>query len=107
MAFDALMMGSVCHEISTQGPMKVEKIYQPAQDEVVLLLRSAKESLRLLINAGSNYPRINFTRSQSENPAKAPMFCMLLRKHIAGGKIVRISQPEMERILEILFQMIY
>ena len=98
MAFDAIMMGAVCHEISTQGPMKVEKIYQPAQDEVVLLLRSAKESLRLLINAGSNYPRINFTRSQSENPAKAPMFCMLLRKHLAGAKLLSAYQETLERV---------
>ena len=88
MAFDAIMMGAICHEISTQGTMKIEKIYQPAADEIVLLLRSQKESLRLLINAGSNYPRINFTGAQSENPAKAPMFCMLLRKHLVGAKLL-------------------
>jgi len=98
MAFDAIMMGAICHEISTQGPMKIEKIYQPAADEIVLLLRSQKESLRLLINAGSNYPRINFTGAQSENPAKAPMFCMLLRKHLAGAKLLGAIQPELERV---------
>ena len=98
MAFDALMMGSVCHEISTQGPMKVEKIYQPAADEIILMLRPQRENLKLLINAGSNYPRINFTDAQSENPAKAPMFCMLLRKHLAGAKLLSACQPELERV---------
>ncbi|MBQ8393027.1 MAG: NFACT family protein [Clostridia bacterium] len=98
MAFDAIMMGAIAREISTQGTMKVEKIYQPAADEIVMLLRSAKENHRLLINAGSNYPRINFTSSQSDNPAKAPMFCMLLRKHLAGAKLITVSQDELERV---------
>ena len=104
MAFDAIMMGAVCHEISTQGPMKVEKIYQPAADEIVFLLRSARENLRLLINAGSNYPRINFTKAQSENPAKAPMFCMLLRKHLAGAKLLSAYQQELERVCFLEFE---
>ena len=98
MAFDAIIMGALCREISTQGPMKVEKIYQPAADEIVMLLRSPRESFKLLINAGSNYPRINFTKAQSDNPAKAPMFCMLLRKHLAGAKLIGVKQPELERV---------
>ena len=80
MAFDAIMMGAISREISSKGPMKVEKIYQPVGDEIVIMLRSMKESHRLLINVGSNYPRMNLTTTQSENPAKAPMFCMQLRK---------------------------
>lgn len=98
MAFDAIMMGAVAHEISSLGVLKVEKVYQPVGDEIVIMLRSMKESHRLLINVGSNYPRMNLTSTQSENPAKAPMFCMLLRKHLAGAKLLSAYQDEFERV---------
>ncbi|MBQ9704383.1 MAG: NFACT family protein [Clostridia bacterium] len=98
MAYDAIMMGAIANEISSLGTLKVEKVYQPVNDEIVLMLRSMKESYRLLINAGSNYPRLNFTSTQSENPAKAPMFCMLLRKHLAGAKLLSAYQEEFERV---------
>jgi predicted ribosome quality control (RQC) complex YloA/Tae2 family protein len=104
MAFDAIMMGAIAKEISTKGVLKVEKIYQPVGDEIVILLRSFKESYKLLINAGSNYPRIHFTASQSENPAKAPMFCMLLRKHLAGAKLLSAFQTELERVCFLEFE---
>ena len=98
MAFDAIMMGAVANEISSLGVLKVEKVYQPVGDEIVIMLRSMKESYRLLINVGSNYPRMNLTSTQSENPAKAPMFCMLLRKHLAGAKLLSAYQDEFERV---------
>ncbi|MBQ8566326.1 MAG: NFACT family protein [Clostridia bacterium] len=104
MAFDAIMMGEIAKEISSKGVLKVEKIYQPVGDEIVILLRSFKESYKLLINAGSNYPRIHFTASQSENPAKAPMFCMLLRKHLAGAKLLSAFQTELERVCFLEFE---
>ena len=98
MAYDAIMMGAVAHEISSLGVLKVEKVYQPVGDEIVIMLRSMKESHRLLINVGSNYPRMNLTTTQSENPSKAPMFCMLLRKHLAGAKLLSAYQDEFERV---------
>ncbi len=104
MAFDAIMMGSVAREISTQGALKVEKIYQPMGDEIVIALRSLNGNFKLLINAGSNYPRICFTELQFENPAKAPMFCMLLRKHLAGAKLLKASQDEFERVCFLEFE---
>ena len=104
MAYDAIMMGAVANEISLCGTMKVEKIYQPVGDEIVILLRSVKESYRLLINVGSNYPRLNFTKAQSENPAKAPMFCMLLRKHLSGAKLLSAYQEVFERVCFLEFE---
>ena len=87
MAFDAGMLRLVVNEIKNLGECKIEKVYQPSNDEIVLMLHSQKRNVRLLINAGSNYPRINITEAQTENPQKAPMLCMLLRKHIGGSKI--------------------
>ena len=76
MAFDAGMLRLVVNEIKNLGECKIEKVYQPSNDEIVLMLHSQKKNVRLLINAGSNYPRINITEAQTENPQKAPMLCM-------------------------------
>lgn len=101
MAFDAVMLRLVANEINSYGELKIEKIYQPSNDEVVLMLHSQVKNVKLLINAGSNCPRINLTESQSENPQKAPMLCMLLRKHLSGGKITSVSCPIFERVCQI------
>ena len=82
MAFDAAMLSCVADEISSHGECRVDKVYQPANDEIILLLRAKDRNLRLLINAGSSCPRLNITSTQAENPQKAPMLCMLLRKHL-------------------------
>lgn len=101
MAFDAGMLRLVVNEIKNLGDCKIEKVYQPSNDEIVLLLHSQKKNVRLLINAGSNYPRINITDTQSENPQKAPMLCMLLRKHIGGSKITDAYCLGYERVCAI------
>ncbi len=101
MAFDAVMLRLIANEISSYGELKIEKIYQPSNDEIVLMLHSQIKNVRLLINAGSNCPRINLTASQSENPQKAPMLCMLLRKHLSGGKITSVACPTLERVCQI------
>ncbi len=103
MAFDAAMLSCVIDEIASHGECKVEKIYQPANDEIVLLLHTREKNLRLLINAGSNCPRINITSSQAENPQKAPMLCMLLRKHLGGSKMTAIRTLGFERVCELEF----
>lgn len=101
MAFDAVMLRLIANEINSYGELKIEKVYQPSNDEIVLMLHSYSKNMKLLINAGSSCPRMNFTTTQAENPQKAPMLCMLLRKHISGGKITRISCPSFERVCEI------
>lgn len=104
MAYDAGMLRCIVNEINANGASKVEKIYQPVNDEIVILLHVGRENLRLLINAGSNYPRMNFTDAKTENPVKAPMFCMLLRKHLGGAKLLRASQLGYERACELEFE---
>ncbi len=103
MAFDAAMLNCIINEISSYGECRVDKIYQPANDEIVLILRTRDKNLRLLINAGSNCPRINITETQSENPQKAPMLCMLLRKHLSGSKMCTARCLGFERACELEF----
>lgn len=100
MAFDAAMLRCVVNEIASLGDGKIEKIYQPANDEIVILLHFAKRKARLLINAGSSCPRINLTEDKSENPQKAPMLCMLLRKHLTGARLTGIKVYGFERACE-------
>ena len=104
MAYDAGMLRCVISEINAIGVCKVEKVYQPVNDELVILLHAGRESYKLLINAGSNYPRMNFTVSKTENPIKAPMFCMLLRKHLAGARLLCATQYGYERACELEFE---
>ena len=103
MAFDAGMLRLVVNEIKQLGECKVEKVYQPSNDEIVLMLHSLKKNVKLLINAGSNYPRINITEVQTENPQKAPMLCMLLRKHLSGGKMLDAKCLGYERVCQLEF----
>ena len=98
MAFDAGMLSCVLHEIKEESlGARVEKVYQPERDEIILQIRSKSGGKRLLINAGSNNPRIGFTTVPKENPQNPPMLCMLLRKHLQGAKLCSVEQFGFER----------
>ena len=101
MPFDAVFLTAVAQELrqGAQGA-KVDKVYQPARDQVILQLRARDANRKLLLSASSNTPRAQFTEEPFENPAQPPMFCMLLRKHLVGGRIAEIRQPPMERLLD-------
>ena len=104
MAFDACFLSFVvreCDEALRGG--KVEKIYQPARDEVILAFRAPGGSRRLLINAGSQNPRVHLTGERTENPAVPPQFCMLLRKHLTGARFSRATQLGFERVARLTF----
>ncbi len=99
MAFDACMMRAVLCEFSREFPeAKIEKILQPQSDEIDILIHYGKSSRRLVFNVGPNAPRLQLSDVQKENPIKAPMFCMFLRKHFLGGKIVSAEQVSFDRI---------
>ncbi|MBQ7364050.1 MAG: NFACT family protein [Clostridia bacterium] len=102
MAFDAGMVGALAHEISekTVGA-RVEKVYQPEKDELVLSIHTKEGNLRLSIAAGANNPRIGFVTRQKENPATPYMFCILARKHLTGARILSVKQIDFERVIEI------
>lgn len=101
MPLDAVTLSSVAEELRTHIiGTKIDKIYQPTRDQVVFLIRSREGALRLLLSANPASPRAHFTSEAVENPASPPMFCMLLRKHLAGGRFEAVSQPPMERVLD-------
>ncbi|MBE6652448.1 MAG: fibronectin/fibrinogen-binding protein, partial [Ruminococcaceae bacterium] len=103
MAFDAGMLACMVHEIRTVAlGGRIEKVMQPERDEILLQLRSTEGGKRLLINAGTG-PRMSFTELTRENPAQAPMFCMLLRKHLTGAKLSDIRQEGFERVVTLEF----
>lgn len=99
MAFDACMMRATLKEFSESFPeAKIEKVLQPANDEIDIVIHHQKRSSRLLFNVGPNAPRLQLTAKVKENPLKAPMFCMFLRKRLQGAKITGVSQPGFDRI---------
>ncbi len=102
MPFDASAVRCIAYEINdlvSQG--RIEKVYQPENDEISLLIKSAKGSFRLVISANSQNPRMYLTTKVKENPAEPPMFCMLLRKHITSGRILKVESVGFERIIDI------
>lgn len=97
MPLDAICMQAVVRETAAQiENTRIEKIQQPARDQVILLLRGGR---RLLLNAGASQPRLHLTQQLRDNPAQPPMFCMLLRKHLAGGRLLRLEQEPLERVV--------
>lgn len=80
---------------------RIEKIYQPDRYEICLHLRTDQGHIRLLLSCDPSFPRIHRTESLRDNPKIPSSFCMLLRKHISGGRIIRVSSPPYERIIEL------
>ncbi len=105
MAFDAGMLACALHEIRTESlGARVEKVYEPERDEIILQIRSKSGGKRLLINAGANNPRIGFTTEPKENPQRPPMFCLLLRKHLQGATLLAAEQAGFERVAILTFR---
>ena len=100
MPFDAVFLSAVVEELTpVLTGERIDKIQQPARDTVLLHLRSRG---KLLLSANGSRPRIHLTRAAFENPAQPPMFCMLLRKHLSGGRIAGLAQPEAERKIDLV-----
>ena len=97
MAFDAFYLTCVLDEIRALQDIRVEKIHQPSRDTVLLHLKHREGRAKLLFAANPTAPRLHLTTASPENPPEPPMFCMLLRKHLSGGRLVDISQLPMER----------
>ena len=101
MPLDALCLSGLVHELNTAlAGGKIDKIYQPGRDEVVLAVRAPKGNVKLLLSANPSHPRPQLTEIARENPETPPMFCMLLRKHLTGARVLGISQPHLERVVD-------
>ena len=101
MAFDGIVIANLVHDIrqKLEGG-KINKIAQPEKDELMFTVKNNKETLRLSVSASASLPLVYFTETNKPSPLTAPNFCMLLRKHIGTGRIVKVSQPGLERIIE-------
>ncbi|MCL2106775.1 MAG: NFACT family protein [Oscillospiraceae bacterium] len=110
MAFDGMLMHCLRAELNTQlTGARVDKIHHPSRDEIVLHLRAHEatqtrnlnqnQNLKLLLCASAGRPRVNLIGEAPENPRQPSMFCMLLRKHLAGARLTEIRQPELDRVL--------
>ena len=100
MPLDAIYLSALTGELreKIEGG-RIDKVQQPEKDMLLISLRSKGENLRLLLSAGTGRARVQLTESSFENPAEPPMFCMLLRKHLVGARIVSVRQPDWERML--------
>ncbi len=102
MPLDGLFLygiGRELNDILKQG--RIEKIYQPAREEIILTISKPGAKHRLLLNAGAENARVHLTATTRPNPVSPPMFCMLLRKHLEGGRIIEFRQSGLDRVLDI------
>lgn len=105
MPLDALCVTALVQELKNELiGARIDKIYQPGRDEIVLGLRTRSDvghrNIKLLLSANPQHPRAHITEIVRENPDVPPMFCMLLRKHLTGARIIELLQPSMERLIE-------
>lgn len=100
MALDGVAINALSKELNKKlSGGRIDKIHQPETGEIIIHIRCAGENLRLLLCANPSFPRVHLTSSTKENPTSPPMFCMLLRKHLGGGKILSVYQKDFERII--------
>ena len=102
MAFDAIVTRAVTVELRQRLLLgKIEKVYQPESDELIFNIHTKDGNLRLFSSVSSQNPRVCLTDIKPDNPPSPLPFCMLLRKHLQGGRIVSVEQKGAERIIEI------
>lgn len=101
MALDGAFLHCIAEELNPLIGTRIDKIYQPGRDELVLSFRGKGGAVRVLFSVSADAARVHITQTSPENPAQPPMFCMLLRKHLSGGKLEAIEQDGLERILRL------
>lgn len=105
MSLDGIVLHAITDELSEKlVGGRVDKIHQPESDELLIQIRNNSENFKLLLSASSSNPRIYLTKASKQNPQSPPAFCMLLRKHLGGGKVLGVEQLSLERIVIIKFE---
>ena len=100
MALDGIVISNLVYELNnTLLNARISKIAQPETDELLFTCKGPNGNYRLAISASASLPFVYLTQENKQSPLTAPTFCMVLRKHIANGKILRIYQPGLERII--------
>lgn len=107
MAFDGIVTGAMARELADTLLLgKIEKVYQPEPDELVFHIHTKRGNYRLYASAASDHARIHLITENPPNPPAPLAFCMLLRKHLQGGRIIEIAQKDSERIIEMTLETI-
>lgn len=102
MAFDGITISSIVNELNnTINGGRLYKIAQPEADEIMLTIKTQSGQYRLVLSANASLPLAYLTDDNKPSPATAPNFCMLLRKHLNNGRIISITQPKFERVIDI------
>lgn len=104
MAMDGLSLYASTIEIAALAGGKIDKIQQPERDELILNIRKDGVNHRLLLSASASHCRAQLTDIKRDNPAEPPMFCMLLRKKLTGGRMISAVQPNFDRVLNITIE---
>lgn len=104
MSLDGAFLHLVRAELLPLIGSRVDKVYQPSREEIVIALRGRDGAKRLILSANSVSARVNITEAAFDNPQQPPMFCMLMRKHLGGGRLTDIRQDGLERIIYFDFE---
>lgn len=105
MPMDGLTLGFIARELQeTLRDARVEKVTQPEKDMLVLLLRAQGKNHKLILSAAPSFARVHLTAASYQNPMDAPMFCMLMRKHLTGGRVTAIEQLGGDRVLHLTIE---
>lgn len=96
MALDGIFLNNLITDLKEYlVDSKIDKINQPEKDEIILSLRKNRTNFKLLISASSQFSRMHITNMQKENPLKAPLYLMVLRKYLVSGIITDVTQNQM------------
>ncbi len=100
MAFDGLVVRALAQELNEKlSGARLDKVYQPESDELLLAFHTQAGAYKVTLSANASIPRVALTEKSKENPMVAPMFCMLLRKHLTSAHLLSVRQPGLERML--------
>lgn len=100
MPYDGIFTNNIVNELKTLENCKIEKIHQPSKDEIIVFFKKDRKNVKVLFCINPQFPRVHITEQSRENPAISPSFCMSLRKHIGGGRLIEVSQINLDRIVE-------
>ena len=106
MSLDGAFLSLVRTELLSRNLIgsRVDKIHQPARDELLISLRTVSGGVRIALSANPSAARVCITEAAADNPKSPPMFCMLMRKHLSGGRLLAIEQDGLERVLSFDFE---
>ncbi|MHB8158746.1 MAG: Rqc2 family fibronectin-binding protein [Desulfocucumaceae bacterium] len=100
MPFDGMVLSAITRELNQDlTGCRIDKVHQPLKEEVHLVLSRTGAKFRLLLSADPGTARVHITGKSPENPPSPPVFCMVLRKHLEGGRIAGFSQLGYDRVL--------